>query len=243
MSTREELEREIRNTKRWAAAATVGVLVLGVAAFAPQDEHRFEEITAERINVVEPDGHRTVVLANSERIPGVVCGGETYGQTREGAGGMIFYDGKGNEVGGMIFSLTEEEDGGWSASRHFSFDRHNGDQTMVLGHYEGPESTFKGLRLVDRYGDFAPCEGPKMYQQRRTGDSAAKADAERWIEEHGEYGEDWTNRALLGVHDRTAELLLVGTDGQARIRMIVDSTNAARLEFLDAEGDVVERLP
>lgn len=70
-------------------ATTAGVVVLGVVTFVPQGEHRFDEITAERIDFVEPDGRRTLVLADSERIPPVICGGEAYGPSRKDAGGML----------------------------------------------------------------------------------------------------------------------------------------------------------
>lgn len=54
---------------------------------------------------------------------------------------------------------------------------------------------------------------------------------------------DFTHPAPDASTDRNATLSLTGNDGRTRIRMTVDSTNTARLEFLDAQGNVVGRLP
>lgn len=47
----------------------------------------------------------------------------------------------------------------------------------------------------------------------------------------------------VGERGRTASVDLNDTRGRPRIRMVVDSLDVARLEFLDQEGRVVERLP
>lgn len=243
MPTQEELVREIRRVKRWAIGATIGVVVLAVVALAPRQDGRFDELTVRRLNVVEPDGQPTLVLANSQRIPAVMCEGQAYVQTRKGAGGMIFFDGHGTEVGGMIFGLKRAEDGGYSASRHLSFDRQFDDQTIVLSQSEDADGMTKALRFVDRTAEIDGCQFIETASRLREGDSAQQAAARRWFEEHYRGGKEVANRVVLGVDHRNAVLVLAGTDGRPRIRMVVDTASAARLEFLDADGRVVESLP
>lgn len=48
---------------------------------------------------------------------------------------------------------------------------------------------------------------------------------------------------FLGSTDRTAAVLLRDPEGRPRIRLAVDSAGAARLEFLDEAGEVVQALP
>jgi hypothetical protein len=50
-------------------------------------------------------------------------------------------------------------------------------------------------------------------------------------------------RVFLGSQDRTAALRLMDTGGRERVRMVVDASNEARLEFLDEAGKVVYSVP
>ncbi|MDZ7780021.1 MAG: hypothetical protein U5R14_08845 [Gemmatimonadota bacterium] len=51
------------------------------------------------------------------------------------------------------------------------------------------------------------------------------------------------HRIFLGSEDGTATLTLEDTSGRPRIRMYVDSTDPARLEFPDEAGEVVSAYP
>jgi hypothetical protein len=50
-------------------------------------------------------------------------------------------------------------------------------------------------------------------------------------------------RVFLGSQDRTAALRLMDTQGRERVRIVVDSGNNARMEFLDEAGKVINTLP
>ena len=62
------IERDVRFLKGYAAATTVMLIVLSLAAFAraPQ-KAKFTEIDAERINIVEPNGMYRMVISNRPR--------------------------------------------------------------------------------------------------------------------------------------------------------------------------------
>jgi len=54
----------------------------------------------------------------------------------------------------------------------------------------------------------------------------------------------FTQRVFVGrTRNDEAAVLLMDTKGKARVRLAVDSANNASLQFLDANGKVVYRLP
>src|SRR5439155_15466696 len=112
-----ELEREVRLLKAYAAFSTVVVLVALFMTHgrAQASKARFTEIDAERINIVEADGRLSLVLANTQRLPGPMLGGKELAKElsagRIGSAGLIFVDAQGNEVGGLAYSATVRSDG------------------------------------------------------------------------------------------------------------------------------------
>ena len=112
-----------------------------------------EVLAVERLEVVEPDGTLALVLANSQRPVAAMLDGQQImaGQEEErrGTPSIIFFDGKGDEVGGMLFG-TSENPNGFSAARHLSSDAYGQDQTVVLAHYQDPRGSTAGLTVSDR---------------------------------------------------------------------------------------------
>ncbi|MFA0811515.1 hypothetical protein [Microbulbifer epialgicus] len=61
----------------------------------------FEEISVERINIIEKNGLKRMVLANSDRAPGAEKLGEEVFRPSSPRPGMIFYNDEGTENGGL----------------------------------------------------------------------------------------------------------------------------------------------
>lgn len=95
------LQREVRLLKASviALAATVGAALLVGAAH----QTTFGEMSAERINIVDAKGTTRLVIANAERFPLPVIDGKTY-QRQVHPAGMLFFDKKGGEVGGLAIT-------------------------------------------------------------------------------------------------------------------------------------------
>src|SRR6188474_2274539 len=72
-------------------------------------------LSVERLEILEPDGKPALVLANSQRPIAATIDGQTImaGQEEERRGipSIIFFDGKGDEVGGMLFGVRETSNG------------------------------------------------------------------------------------------------------------------------------------
>ena len=110
-------------------------------------------LSVERLEIVEPDGTPALVIANSQRPIAATVDGqvvmEGQEEERRGIPSIIFFDGKGDEVGGMLFGVRETADG-FRATRHFSFDANDQDQTVVLAHYQDPGGSTSGLTISNR---------------------------------------------------------------------------------------------
>src|SRR5258708_31833820 len=97
------MENTQKRLRLLEAYAGLSMLVLGVLAFTAfaQTKQKYDELTVERLNVVEKNGQLVAVIANTDRMPDPVVGGKTFKTERPP--GMIFYNGIGDECGGLGF--------------------------------------------------------------------------------------------------------------------------------------------
>lgn len=250
--THDQLERRIRFLTRYAVGLTLALVVVVLVAAGPAatvwfdtlnartveaDTVRADVLVAERLNVVEPDGSLALLAANSERMPGAVLEGDTVA-SRGGAAGLIFfYEGK--EVGGLIYRIDPSRD---YALGHLSLDQYRHDQVALM-QYEGNGPRQRaGFYINDRPTTF------DLYDYKAMLDSAAALpDAEReavlaGFQERADAGEYGGRRAALESSRRVAALRLSDWRSQERLRAVVDSAGYARIEFLDAQGNVVRTI-
>src|SRR5882762_6255352 len=91
------------------AYAVVSLLAFGVLAFSAftQTKQKYDELSVERLNVVEKNGQLVAVIANTDRMPDPVVGGKTFKTERPP--GIIFNNGIGNEGGGLAFGVAPGE--------------------------------------------------------------------------------------------------------------------------------------
>ena len=73
-----------------------------------ESSEKFDEITVERINIVEPDGALKMVISNSKRQhPGMIDGKIIKERTRPP--GIIFSNEEQDKVGGLVFSGNKND--------------------------------------------------------------------------------------------------------------------------------------
>jgi hypothetical protein len=235
------LEREVRVLRRYAAVSLFGFLLLGAAAFQGGQRQRFDEIDVERINVVEPDGRLALVIANQARLPGVWMDGREHGG-REGINGILFFNGEGDESGGLIH-YSERTADGVRAGGHLSMDRFESDQVVALNYMERPGYYGAGLRISDfPMGNtkewFAAQDSIERLPESER--DAARLALRRRFQSEGKWE---INRVFVGQEQGVAGMRIHDRAGRTRIRIAVDSMDVPRLEFLDARGNVVQTLP
>lgn len=135
--------RDLRWLKMYAVATT---LILGAVALTTAKSLNTQgELTVERINVVDPNGTIRLVIANAERFPPPRLGGKEYPRAVQPAG-LVFYDAKGSEVGGI--AITDADMGKVSA---LAFDYPNYDAMGMITHVSADgKDALAGLHINSR---------------------------------------------------------------------------------------------
>ena len=238
----ESPRRELLVLRVYAGLATALLGVFTLGAFRQSQRPKFDEIDVQRINVVEPDGKLRLVISNRERSPGPIAYGKPFGYPGGTRPGLIFFNDEETENGGLIFS-GKTEDGKYGAVGHLSFDQYNQDQVLYLQYIDENGTRRTGLTVADRANVPIMDLVAKMDSIRKLPEGPAReaatkalapADGTPLFAERVYVGRNTAQTALLRLSDRS---------GKPRILLQVDSTGAPSLEFLDAEGKVVSRLP
>ncbi|WP_434939789.1 hypothetical protein ACRWQN_03500 [Shewanella sp. HL-SH8] len=200
----------------------------------------FEEISVERINIVEKNGLNRMVLSNADKAPGVDKFGKEVFRSNEPRPGMIFYNDEGTENGGFIFR-GKKDNGEVNHGLHMSFDRYNQDQTMMMQHIEQKDFMITGLTVMDRPDTDMDFELTKAFIKAQSeGDTAKLAVLEQqYIEDN----KGAVHRAFYGTLNGSSQLRLNDAQGNKRIQLVVTESGEAKLEFLDDKGQVIMRLP
>jgi hypothetical protein len=240
-----KLKKEIRILKAYTLiSAIVFGALLFMAAKQTMQKTKFAEIDVERINIVEKDGKLRMAIANRDRSPGPIIGG-MYMKTREGQRpGMIFFNDKGDECGGMTWG-SSEKDGNISANAGLMFDQYNQDQTVGIIYSQNNSERVAGLRVWERpltpLADFAK----KLGEIESMEDSPEKTAAINELrKEAAESGLAGASRVFVGRGTKSeAVVSLADTKGRPRILLSVDGEGDPSLKFLDENGKVIFRLP
>ena len=241
-----QLERDVRFLKRYAIVTTTLGVMGCVAAFrnAPADHERFKEISVERINVMEPDGKYRMVISNRPRSIGPIYKGKPFGYEGGTRPGIIFFNDEGTENGGLTFVGKKDSLGRVDAGTHMSFDQFNQDQVLNFDYSERGGRRVIGMTINDRadVDIFDMVEESKAIM--KIADTVARnAALARWAAPRNGVplnaqrvfvGRDPAKSAIVNLRD---------PQGRPRLRMLVDSTGAGRIEFLDERGAVTRTIP
>lgn len=236
----EKLQRDVRLLKAYAFVVTVLLAVLTFAGFSQGNQkNKFAEIDVERINVIEKDGKLKMVISNSERQHPGVIDGRTLTRTRPA--GMLFFNEKGDECGGLSFN-GDQKDGKASAGALLAFDRFLQDQTVAIQYGENNGQYSAGLRVWDRPDSSLGEVVDKLQAIQKMTDGPEKTQAMQKLREMS--GAGVAQRVFVGkTREKAAALTLSDPQGRPRAQLIVDAQGAARLEFLDDRGVVIQSIP
>lgn len=233
-----KFERQVRFLKIYAVVATLFCAIFLFSAFAMQSKkQKFEEIDVERINIVEQDGRLRMVISNEQRQhPGSVDGKLIPRKSGRPAG-MLFFNERGDEVGGLIFS----GDTGKDRYGSLTFDKFRGDQTIALQHLENSEGNyFAGLSFNDE-NMTTPDRTAKVDAINKLPDEAARNAAFKEMQDKGEF---LVNRLSIGRgRNKSAFISLSDSKGRARIQISVTADGTPGIIFLDDKGKVTYKLP
>ena len=219
----EETKRDHADSHRDArflerAAVVLTVLLAAVSIAATSQRPRFEEISAERINIIEPDGTPRLILYNSSHTPGAIMYGKDQPHpNRSPHAGMLYFNDEGTENGG-----------------HLTFDQFDQDQVVSLvgGLRVWDQPSTPIAQLLERVQTArAKPEGPER--------TRAMEEVSAWARAAGVFRQRLRAQT---TRDKSAVIELADTLQRPRLRMVVDSLGGARLEFLGDSGQVMRAI-
>ncbi|MBL1409951.1 hypothetical protein [Sphingobacterium faecale] len=221
--------KEIRFLKIYAIVTTLAFVALfGFSFTKPEkdDVTVFKEISAQRINIVSPQGKLRMVLSNAElQTPGKMDGVQL--TDRERQQGIIFFNKDEDEVGGLVF-----DNGGLV----LSVDKWKRDQIMQLQYFEGENEAAKyGLQFWDQGGDLGFIKRIAIrdsltklnYDDNKIEEILTSMNGRLLMPQRMFVGKSTKDEIGLFIKDKL---------GNNRIRIYVDKDGRARFQAYDRDG-------
>ena len=199
---------------------------------------KFDEITVERINIVEPDGKLKMVISNQEsQHPGMVDGKPF--DARERSPGIIFFNEEQDEVGGLIYSGNKEQ----GATFILSVDQYKDDQVMQIRQTTNKNGDNRyGLQLWERDKDLTmPLRMNIMDSLENAGYNYPQKMA--YLQKKNGGNPITKPRLFVGKnYNSETGLFIQDQYGIDRLRFYVDSDNSPKIEVLDEKGKVIKNI-
>lgn len=224
----------------YAGVLTAVFAVTVLSGFVAKPKQvQFEELEVQRINLVEPDGTLRMVISDKAHFPGAIFKGKEYAHARPDAG-MLFYNDEGTENGGLAFGGHKDKDGNIvDSGGSLTFDKYEQDQLVQLVGSHDSSGHLAGLIVADRPDH--PIE--QDFIEAGKLDGMSKADRDALVQKRIKDGYYGVNRIVVARgDDGVAKISLRDAQGRARIVMGVAADGGSGLQFLDADGKVLNEL-
>lgn len=235
----------------YSAALTIIVTAAMLTGFTTQHQGpKFDTITVQRINVVEPDGTLRMVLTNNKHVPGIIMHGREYpdftGRKGSTSAGILFYDAQGSESGGLTFGGRKDAQGNISRFGHLSFDRYDQDQMFTIDARDDGTNHSSAIRMIDQPNwpiqellDLLEAiqHLPQAEQQARIAEffqTHPQGAVRTVMQNQTRPGEPQNSENALRMNDPA---------GQLRMRVGLDDDGDSSQDFLDSSGNVIYRIP
>ena len=233
------IRRQLRVLQAYAALSFAVTAFVSLTAFTQQNNtQRIDELTVQRLNVVDANGTLRFVLSNKDKMHPGVMDGVTINRPRPVAG-MLFFNDEGDEVGGLTYTGTD--DNGRRANAGIMFDQLKQDQTIGISYSENNGQRSAGLQVWDR------SEQPLSDLIRALNDANALPEgpgrdaAVKAVRAKAPAG---PRRLFVGKNpDKSATVSLADGQGRPRLVLRVNEDGASSIEFLDVDGKITQRVP
>lgn len=224
-------------------AAALAAIVALTGARAPVRHASFDEITVERINIVEPDGTKRFILSNKARFPGdFVQGKEGARPDRRAFAGILFINEEGTENGGLIQKGSIGADGKIASGLSLTFDRFRQDQALQLINNDSATHQRTGIHIND-VPQFGVTSIDEMKRFGEASRQLAQAERRAYWEKLSADGRLSQNRIWLGnTSEKGSVLQLMDARGRTRMMLQVAADGRAEIQMLDEQGKVVKSI-
>ncbi|WP_042224678.1 hypothetical protein [Oceanobacillus manasiensis] len=202
----------------------------------------FQEINAERLNIIDSAGKVKLSLFNQDNIPPVLMDGEDIlpgHRQKDPISGIMFYNQNEDECGGLIYGNGKDENGNETVSASLTFDQYKQDQVVQMRYVEENEERHYGFSIFDR-------PSTPLSEQIKESERIRKSDKSivDQQEKLAELFKGNVERAFMGKNkDGEMTVHLNDKKGNQRIRMVIDENDVPKMEFLNAQGEVTYKLP
>jgi len=143
----------------------------------------------------------------------------------------------------MTFTGSRGADGRYRASTHMSFDQFDQDQVLNLDYSDDNGRRFTGVTINDRANaDIFDLVRARDSIMRMTDTVARHAALQRLVAPRDGIPLNVQRLSFGKDPAKTAAVVLSDLLGKPRLRLLVDSLGAARIEFLDAGGRVTNAI-
>jgi hypothetical protein len=223
------------------AAVSIGIAALALmgAATAVRSAS-FDVLTVHRINVVDANGTLRLALFNKELQPDVVVGGKTLKGRKGGKrAGLLFYNDRGDEQGGIAYT-GDLVNGHAVQGGLLSFDQFRQNDDLDLYFAQNGPDVETGLALSQNTLTPITAFIPAYEAMQKMPAGAARDRAMRKLRLAG-LGPK--TRLFAGLQNGNSRIALSDKLGRPRIVMEVAGDGSARLAFLDASGNVSATFP
>lgn len=233
------IRRQLRILQIYAAITFAVMTFVSITAFTqPGGTQRLDELTVQRLNVVDANGTLRFVLSNKDRMHPGVMDGVTINRPRPVAG-MLFFNDEGDEVGGLTY--TGSDDNGRRANAGIMFDQLKQDQTIGITYSENNGQRMAGLQVWDR------SEQPLSHLIRGLNEANALPEGperDAAVKAVRAKAPPGPRRLFVGKNtDKSATVSLADGQGRPRLVMRVSEDGSSSIEFLSADGKTMQRIP
>jgi hypothetical protein len=231
------LQRKINFLTGYAILSSIGIAFFILSSFGEKDKIlNVDELTLKKLNVIGEDGKLRLVISNEKRQhPGIIEGQPL--PKRERPAGIIFFNNKGDECGGLVAEVNTKK-GVTNSAMSFTMDNYNDDQVIQLINDEtyenGNASIVRGLRVnefpvgtsmmasIKEYNELEKIKDPQERKEKQK---------EMWSKRGSK------RRLFIGRStDNDTGLFLYDTTGKPKMKIYVDKTGKPRIETIDDDG-------
>jgi hypothetical protein len=224
-------------------AAALAAIVTLTGARSPARHETFDEITVGRINIVEPDGTRRIVIANKAQFPGEFQQGKgTARPDRRSFAGMLFINEEGTENGGLIQKGSIAADGKIASGLSLTFDRFRQDQALQLMNNDSAAHQMTGIKINDiPYYKLTSVEDMRRFNEESG--KLPEAQQGAYWKKLADEGRLMQNRIWLGnTRDKGSVLQLKDARGRTRMMLLVAADGKAEIQMLDESGKISKSI-
>jgi len=225
----------------YSGLLTVAFVAMMLMGAVQLHKVKLEEIDVQRINIVEPDGTVRMIISNTARAPGIILRGKEYPHPNRKSAGLLFYNDEGTENGGLIFDGARSKDGKVSSHGHLSFDGYEQDQTMVIEADQDATDDKSSYMAVYDQPAYSLQELMALLDRNR---SLPRDEQQAAIKQFFKDHPQSASRLVLGrLPDHSSQLALKDAQGRNRIVIKVAADGTPALQFIDADGKIIDQLP